>query len=254
MENRRNYYRVLHVQQDAPDEIIRSSYRTLMTKLRHHPDLGGDHYTATVINEAYAVLSDPDKRAAYDEAWMAATGAGPGRDQGRNERRNQDTASAPEDPAAAPAAKLQKAAPAPPATCQFCGAAHGFRGPIHGSATCTTCNTPLAPAVRNRLEPGQRAVRRIRRRLPVTYFTGWPAKGPYPGELRDLSLHGVQFAVHAAAPIGQLLKVDCEAFIALIRVVACDDGNEHAWRWLLRCEFVTVRFRRPRGGFVAARV
>ena len=64
MENRRNLYRILHVQPDAPEEIIRSSYRTLMTKLRRHPDLGGDHFTATLINEAYAVLSDPEKRAA----------------------------------------------------------------------------------------------------------------------------------------------------------------------------------------------
>ena len=30
MQNRRNYYRILHVQQDAPVEIIKTSYRTLM--------------------------------------------------------------------------------------------------------------------------------------------------------------------------------------------------------------------------------
>ena len=71
MENRRNLYRILHVQPDAPDEIIQSSYRTLMMKLRMHPDLGGDHYTATLINEAYAVLSDPARRAAYDDAWQS---------------------------------------------------------------------------------------------------------------------------------------------------------------------------------------
>ena len=33
MENRRNYYRILRVQPDAPLEVIKSSYRTLMTKL-----------------------------------------------------------------------------------------------------------------------------------------------------------------------------------------------------------------------------
>lgn len=248
MENRRNYYRILHVQHDAPDEIIRSSYRTLMTKLRRHPDLGGDHFTATVINEAYAVLSDPGKRAAYDEAWKLAAAAATATDSSHG--RSDAAGEAPPEPAP----ESSKAAADPPLVCQFCGAAHGFRGPIHGSATCTTCNTPLAPAIRARLEPGQRAVRRVRRRLPVTYFTGWPAKGPYPGELRDLSLHGLQFATHAAVPIGKLLKVDCDALVALVRVVACDDSNEHDWRWLVRGEYVTVRFRRPRGGFVAARV
>ena len=52
----RNYYDVLHVVRGAPTEIIRSSYRTLMQKLKCHPDLGGDVATAAIINEAYAVL------------------------------------------------------------------------------------------------------------------------------------------------------------------------------------------------------
>ena len=64
--NQRNYYRVLYVQPDAPDEIIRASYRTIMQKLKAHPDLGGDEWNAAVINEAFGVLSDPDARAAYD--------------------------------------------------------------------------------------------------------------------------------------------------------------------------------------------
>ena len=64
--NRRNYYRVLHVQPDAHAAVIRTAYRTLMQKLRLHPDLGGDGATATLVNEAYAVLSDPTRRAAYD--------------------------------------------------------------------------------------------------------------------------------------------------------------------------------------------
>jgi len=37
MENRRHYYRILHVQPDAPLEVIKSSYRTLMTKLGSTP-------------------------------------------------------------------------------------------------------------------------------------------------------------------------------------------------------------------------
>ncbi len=67
-QNRRNLYRVLYVQPDAPAAIIRASYRTLMQKLRAHPDLGGDAWNAAVINQAFEVLSDPRKRRAYDEA------------------------------------------------------------------------------------------------------------------------------------------------------------------------------------------
>jgi hypothetical protein len=225
MDKPLNYYRVLHVQPDAPDEIIRSSYRTLMTTLRRHPDLGGDHLTATAINEAYAVLSNPAKRAAYDDACQSVV-ANP-----------VNAASAPE----------------PSALCQFCGAAHGFRGRIHDSATCTTCNTPLAPAEHKRLEPGQRAVNRVQKPLALNYFTNWPGRGPYPGETRDISVHGLRFATHTARPVTKLIKVECEALVALVRIVSCDDHDERDWRWLIRSEYVTVRFRRARGGFLATR-
>jgi hypothetical protein len=235
MDNRRNLYRILHVQPDAPEEIIRSSYRTLMTKLRRHPDLGGDHYTATVINEAYAVLSDPAKRAAYDDARRSVAGK---------------PANAASPGQATPAASTQ----APAAACQFCGAAHGFTGRLHATAICTTCNTPLAPAVRERLDSGKRAVTRVPRRLPVTYFNGWPGQGPYSGETRDLSLHGLRFVTQSAQPESRLLKVECEALLALVRVVDCGESGERDWRWLIRTEYVTVRFRRSRGGFLATRV
>lgn len=64
---RRNYYRILNIQPDAPLEIIKNNYRTLLQKLRLHPDLGGEHWNASVINEAYNILRHPEKRAAYDK-------------------------------------------------------------------------------------------------------------------------------------------------------------------------------------------
>jgi len=64
---RRNYYRTLNVQPDASLEIIKNNYRTLLQKLRLHPDLGGKHWNASIINEAYNILRNPDKRAAYDK-------------------------------------------------------------------------------------------------------------------------------------------------------------------------------------------
>lgn len=71
MTNRRNHYRVLHVQPDAPFDVIRASYRTLLQTLKLHPDLGGDHWTAAHVNAAYHVLSDPLKRAQYDRELLA---------------------------------------------------------------------------------------------------------------------------------------------------------------------------------------
>ena len=66
VNNRRNHYRMLFVQPDAPFEVIRVNYRTLMGKLKLHPDLGGEHWNAVYVNEAYATLGDPVRRAAYD--------------------------------------------------------------------------------------------------------------------------------------------------------------------------------------------
>jgi len=66
-KNRRNYYRILQVQPDAAPEVIKSNYRTLLQKLRLHPDLGGEEWNAVLINEAYNILRHPEKRKAYDK-------------------------------------------------------------------------------------------------------------------------------------------------------------------------------------------
>ena len=71
INNRRNFYRILHIQPEAPAEIIKASYRSLMTKLNVHPDRGGDHESAVLINQAYAVLIDPQKRRKYDEMLLS---------------------------------------------------------------------------------------------------------------------------------------------------------------------------------------
>jgi curved DNA-binding protein CbpA len=66
MKHSRDYYRLLQVQSDAPFEIIRASYRALMRELKNHPDLGGDHHKAALLNEAFTTLSDAGKRKKYD--------------------------------------------------------------------------------------------------------------------------------------------------------------------------------------------
>ena len=74
-QERRNLYRILHVQPEAPLEVIRASYRTLMSTLRAHPDLGGDPEAAAQINAAYAILADPERRRAYDLSLKAGGAA-----------------------------------------------------------------------------------------------------------------------------------------------------------------------------------
>ena len=63
----KDYYKVLQVAPDADAEVIQAVYRRLARK--YHPDTGGDKASAEkmkLVNEAYAVLSDPASRAKYD--------------------------------------------------------------------------------------------------------------------------------------------------------------------------------------------
>lgn len=64
----KDYYKLLEVEYDASDEDIRSNYRKLA--LKWHPDKHKDDSAVTAkfqeINEAYRVLSDPEKRLEYD--------------------------------------------------------------------------------------------------------------------------------------------------------------------------------------------
>ncbi|MFN3956984.1 MAG: DnaJ C-terminal domain-containing protein [Tepidimonas ignava] len=63
----KDYYAVLGVARDASADDIKRAYRKLARK--YHPDVSKEPDAAqrmSEVNEAYAVLSDPDKRAAYD--------------------------------------------------------------------------------------------------------------------------------------------------------------------------------------------
>jgi curved DNA-binding protein len=59
-----DYYNILGVNKSASPDDIKKAYRTLAMK--HHPDRGGDEAKFKQINEAYDVLSDPNKKQMVD--------------------------------------------------------------------------------------------------------------------------------------------------------------------------------------------
>lgn len=199
-KERRNYYRILHVQPEAPSEIITASYRSLMTKLRHHPDLGGDHETAALINQAYAVLRDPEKRRAYDQALRKAgrVSARPG-GVGRG-------ASVPQSRESA--------------ICAYCSAA--LPSVIAADTRCVQCDSPLAPvrapadAARELL--GRRSGRRVDRSDPATIHVGLE-KPPADARLKDLSPTGLGLFTPVPVQVGATVRIVTPTADMVARVV-----------------------------------
>lgn len=73
----KDYYAILGVARDASQDDIKKAFRKLAHK--HHPDKeGGDEAKFKEANEAYGVLSDPEKRRRYDQFGSAFEQAGQG--------------------------------------------------------------------------------------------------------------------------------------------------------------------------------
>lgn len=79
-EQKRDYYEVLGVEKNADDAAIKKAYRVLAKK--YHPDMNpGDAEAEKKFkeaSEAYAILSDPEKRRQYDQFGHAAFEGGAG--------------------------------------------------------------------------------------------------------------------------------------------------------------------------------
>lgn len=79
-ESKRDYYEVLGVSKSASDDDIKKAYRKLAKQ--YHPDMNPGDKTAEAkfkeASEAYAILSDPDKKRQYDQFGHAAFEQGGG--------------------------------------------------------------------------------------------------------------------------------------------------------------------------------
>lgn len=224
MNNRRNYYRLLQVQPDAPLEVIRASYRTLMRELKQHPDLGGKSSQAALLNEAYRTLAHPLLRKEYDQKLFL--------------RYTKQTL----------ASQGFRRSPSPQPLCPFCKSLLNEKnrpGPV-----CLVCQSPLGPeegaAVQDR-----RAFARVNRRAPIYYWSLWPQE-PQEAKMIDISPKGMRLLCGREINPGAVLKISGPGFKAA--AIVKDTRPEKAGGtklYAVGVSFLAVHFDNPRGSFLS---
>ncbi|MCG8450663.1 MAG: J domain-containing protein [Pirellulales bacterium] len=233
MKTQHNYYQILHVQPDAPAEIIQSSYRTLMQRLSAHPDRGGDSSQAALINRAYAVLSNKRKRAQYDRELSR---------QLRVEINRAEKKAMGRTPEVAPEAGI----------CPFCKHGHEYDREIPSNAFCSACKSPLFPAEHQRLEDSdQRKIARIGIQTKLRYYTHWPQLKAHSGVTADISKQGMMFKASQKIPLEHIVKLDCTQFQSIAIVLNCRQSGSILQReWQIGVKFLTLYFKSSRGVFI----
>jgi hypothetical protein len=225
MQNRRNYYRLLQVQPDAPIEVIRASYRTLMRELKQHPDLGGNSLHAALLNEAYRTLSNSTVRAEYDRKLFL--------------RYTKQSLSTPVSGHPTPTKQL----------CPFC------KEPLTRQAQpgriCSVCRSPLQSA-KGMAVQDRRALARIKRNDQIHYCSQWPQE-PQEAKMIDISPKGMRLLCGQQIKPGTVLKINGPGFKASAIVIDSRskevNGEElHA----VGVSFLAVRFESSKGSFLSA--
>ena len=258
MRNRRNYYRILHVQPDAPAAIVKASYRTLMQKLKAHPDLGGDIANAQLLNEAYAVISNPDKRTHYDNEFHLKSRRKetekPAHRETRPKVKPQDQKASKKLPVMRRRASLR---------CKFCNTSQPSVNtqavnaiPLHSPAQCINCSSPLSCVEPLNLNAScKRTISRIEREGAIEFFTQWPQATAHRGIITDISPNGLGFKSSTRLKYNTTIKVNSRLLHAVIRVVNHRQiSGTPTKRYQFGAEFLAVEFPVQQGNFFSQHV
>ncbi len=229
MRNLRNFYRLLHVQPDAPVEVIRASYRTLMREMKQHPDLGGSDSGAALLNEAYQTLRNPVLRAAYDRELSV-----------RFERKSRPSN-----------VHVGHARSVP--FCPYCRSTLTHSN--EAAQICPICGENLrAGREMAQADSSRRAVMRIKRNDVLFYCARSPQRA-YEAKMIDLSPRGMRFLCYQNLVPGTVLKINgselnASAIVTNHRQELVDGHNLHS----VGVSFLEVEFDSPRGSFLSISV
>lgn len=211
-----------------------------MQRLKQHPDLGGDHWNAALINEAYRVLTDPASRERYDDERQLIL-------RGMSSEPSDDAADEDEmfDDSAVEAAE----SPDPDPVCPFCLTPHDRKATKDSRSVCPNCASPLCPAREWHLEhTGQRAINRIPTHLSIAFYTTWPQPTACVGQALDVSPNGMRFISDRRLGEGRRVKITSDVIDAIALVTHCEHESDTN-RWIVGVVFETLRLASSQGAF-----
>lgn len=255
MKPRIDFYQILHVQPNAPTAVIKASYRALLREGGMHPDVGGDHMQATLLNEAFATLSDPEKRAEYDKA-LGRAPVRPVQSARRTtaaQAAQQAGGTSQSPPDGHRSASNGKTQDGDGQRCLFCCGLLGAMLADAPDAICSACGAALCAARRHQgNDSSRRAIDRLPHRMSVTFRRSGCPDVVASALTEDLSLNGMRVRTAVELTIGERLRVEsqfCSA-VAVVRSVATI-GQPADRGWIAGLEFLTLRLKRERGGIVS---
>lgn len=227
-----DYYEILHVHPQADREIIKASYRTLMQKLKYHPDLGGDEAEAALINKAYTVLYNTAERARYDRSY------------------NQPHAPKQHVAKTQPSAG-STAAPQTTITCAFCqhSQAPKSKNAYTHNELCTLCGSPITVNEKLSASAQKRDSMRVNRYSEMSLVLSRQPHKKHSVSMENISAFGL--SILSALPLtpGDKVKLSNSDLTTVAEVVHC---KKAALQYRCGLKFLTVKRKQSVGNFISA--
>lgn len=243
---RPDYYSLLHTSPSANLAEIKACYRRLMQKV--HPDQGGCADTAARLNEAYSVLSDPDRRARYDLLLRRARAV-----SGHQPQYQQANKYATPKRPATKQPPRKKQIDSENCRCLFCKAVNvvAVKKPTAEALHCRNCKSPLRFIDFDPEWLGERAHRNVKHDLQLQFRLNNGSARSYSGKVIDLSPSGMKFLTQHRLQMGNIIKIDNRELTGVASVMRCTNQRG---RYEVGVKFLSLKIHRQQGTFISHKV